>query len=463
MTTHTSVEQQESDLERRISEIQVQLERLNTTLAQSAESRPPLALVETRVSSLTQQFAEILDRWTLSDLRHERAIGEMEARLKDLESLKARVEHSAEGHLHSLERKVSDEWSALQHMLGQQIAQLQEHAARLGETSVATAGTALSGLERAESRLAAIQAEMAERVGQLSRDVQTALAEIRSGLPMAARATANTEHWPLDQVMRLHDELRQTDGEERGGRPARDSKTIKLLPESAEIPDSGERAVFADNDTVQQIHERRIHEQRQGERRLPWIAAVLVLLVGLAVSAFFAWRFQQEFDAASTRMTQVEQQAQSTRAAAEQQIAASQKEAERRILEANDTALKAQMVSEVLAAPDLVRYGLSGGNAAPAARGQLLWSRSRGLVLSASRVPKAPPGSAYQLWLVTASGPTRAGATDADTEGRLSLASDKIPPVARPVVGALLTLEPINGGPEPSGPTVLSYLPPQNN
>jgi hypothetical protein len=458
VTKQISVEQQESDLERRISEIQVQLERLNAAVAQPAEDRQPLALVETRVWSLTQQFAEILDRWTLSDLRHTRAIGEMEARLKDLEGLKARVEHNAEDHLRNLERKVAGEWSALQHMLEQPIKQLQEHAASLRETSVATAGTALSGLERAETRLATIQADLSDRMTQLSREVQATLAEIRGGLPRAAQASASTTNWPLDQVMRLHDELRGTDGEERRTSHARDPQAIALLPESVESStrriDPVDRAVPTDKETVEEIPDRAKHG-----RTLVWIAAVVVLIVGLIVSAAFALRLQREFEAASAKITEAERETQSTRAIAKQQVAASQQEAERRIVEANDTALRAQMVSEVLAAPDLVRYGLSGGDGAPTARGQLLWSRSRGIVLSASRVPTAPSGMTYQLWLLTSSGATHAGSTDADAEGRLSLATDKVPTVPRPVVGAALTMEPTSVGPRPSGPTVLSYRP----
>jgi hypothetical protein len=177
------------------------------------------------------------------------------------------------------------------------------------------------------------------------------------------------------------------------------------------------------------------------------------------ISAALTLRLRREFEAASAKITQAEQQAQSTRAIAERQIAVTRQDAERRIVEANETALRAQMVSEVLAAPDLVRYGLSGGDAAPAARGQLLWSRSRGIVLSASRVPKASAGLTYHLWLLTASGATHVGATDADAEGRLSLATDKVPSVPRPVVGAALTMEPNSGGSSPSGPTVLSYRP----
>jgi hypothetical protein len=41
----------------------------------------------------------------------------------------------------------------------------------------------------------------------------------------------------------------------------------------------------------------------------------------------------------------------------------------------------------------------------------------------------------------------------------LSLASDSVPSVPRPVIGVVVTLEPPAVGPGPSGQTVLSYLP----
>jgi hypothetical protein len=335
-------------------------------------------------------------------------------------------------------------------VLEQPIQQLQEHAARLRETSVATAGTAISGIESAETRLAAIQADMSERMSQLSRQVQATLAEIRDGLPRAAQPSGSTANWPLDQVMRLHDELRETHA---GGSGEALPQTVES---SARPVEPIERAASTDREA-----EHEMTEPRRDPRTLLWVAAVAVLVIGLGISAAFALRLQREFEAASARISQAEQQAQSTRANAEQQIAASRQEAERRIMEANETALRAQMVSEVLAAPDLVRYGLSGGAGTPAARGQLLWSRSRGIVLSASRLPKATHGSSYQLWLMTSSGATLAGSTDADTEGRVSLATAKVPSVPRPVIGALVTMEPIGGSPEPSGPAVLSYFPPQ--
>jgi hypothetical protein len=100
------VNQHDTDLERRLAEIQIELARVGAAVDRPAGNREPVELVESRIWSLTQQFAEILDRWTLSDLRHTRAIGEMEARLKNLETLNARLEHDAEEHLRGLERKI---------------------------------------------------------------------------------------------------------------------------------------------------------------------------------------------------------------------------------------------------------------------------------------------------------------------------------------------------------------------
>jgi hypothetical protein len=237
--------------------------------------------------------------------------------------------------------------------------------------------------------------------------------------------------------MRLHSELRDTEGDDRHPDNVR---RIDAVEHSVEI----EREVGTTGSTPYW-------------RRLAWITAVMALTVGLVVAVVFAVRLQQRFEAASVKIIDAEQQAQSTRAAAERQIAASQQEAARRISQASEAAIKAQMVSDVLAAPDLVRYGLTGGDTTPAARGQLLWSRSRGIVLSASRVPKAPSGSTYQLWLLTPSGATKAGSTDADAEGRLSLATDRVPSVPRPVVGVAVTVETLPGGATPSGPIILGY------
>ena len=431
------------DLEQRISEMQAQLDRLSAAAELPGEDREHVALMESRLALLTQQCAEILDKWTLTDLRHTRALGDMEARLGQWEQLETRVEQ---------------EWLALRQMLEQPVRQIQEHAATLRETSVATAGTALSGLERAESRLATIQADLSDRMSQLSRDVQAVAAELRGGPPRAGRPAAGTQAWPLEQVMRIHNEVRETEDDDRPPLDVRSPKTITLLPQSAaslsERIESVEHAVASGNDMVRDTFER-----AENKRRSAWRTAVILLAIGLIVAAAFTIRMQRQMEAAAARISAAELDAQVARARAESQIEAGKKDAERQIAEARETARKAQVVSEVLASSDLVRYGLSGGEAAPMARGQLLWSRSRGVVFSASRMPQPPAGSTYQLWLLTNSGAVSVGLAKPDSEGRLSLASDTVPAVQRPVVGAALTLEPSGGVTAPSGAPVLSYRP----
>lgn len=448
-----SVEQQETDLERRVAAMQAQLDHL--TADAPADQREHAVEVEARLTLLSQQCAEILDRWTLTDLRHTRALAEMEARLQDWAGLETRVEQDAHERLQQLERKIEEEWRGLRQVLEQPVKQLQEHAASLRETSIATAGSALSGLERAESKLTTIQSEIAERMGQLSRDVQAAMAELRSGMVRPGQNRASGESWPLDEVVRLHNEMRDEsedpvpdDGESgRMRRPTArgpERRAITLLPESAES--------LADR--IESV------ERAEHRGRSTFWTAVGVLILLLAVTAWFGMRLQRQVAEAAAQISDAQRQAEAARTLATREIAASRSDAERQVAEARETARKAQIVSDVLVASDLVRYGLWGGETAPAPRGQLLWSRSRGFVVSGSGVPVPPPGSTYQLWLFTISGPVSAALATPDAQGRLTYATDLIPTVPRPVIGVKLTLEPTGGSPVPSGATVLSYTAP---
>jgi hypothetical protein len=388
-----SVDQQEPDLERRISEIQAQLDRLSAVVEHPAESRGHVALMESQLSLLTQQCAEILNRWSLTDLRHTRAIGEMEGRLTDWERLESRVEQDAHERLRELERKIEQEWLALRHMLEEPVRQLQEHSASLRETSVATAGSALAGLERAETRLATIQADVSDRMGQLSRDVQAVVAELRGGGPHSGQPVPGVPSWPLDQVMRLHNEFRETEGGDLHPPDDRPPKTITLLPESAA--------------------------------------------------------------SLSQRIESVEQAI----ATGKEIVRVSHKDAERQIAKRRKPRSERRSSARFLRHPNLVRYGLSRGETAPTARGQVLWSRSRGLVFSGSNVPQVPPDSTYQLWLLTNGGAVSVAEAKPDSEGRISVAIDAPPSVPRPVVGVALTLEPRGGRSTPSGVTVLAHQP----
>jgi anti-sigma-K factor RskA len=117
-----------------------------------------------------------------------------------------------------------------------------------------------------------------------------------------------------------------------------------------------------------------------------------------------------------------------------------------------------QATTAVLAAPDLASINLQGQSVAPDARARALWSRSRGLVFTAANLPPAPPGKAYQVWVVTAQAPISAGLLTPDSSGAgtryYMTPIDIAPPVA-----VAVTLEPAAGVPAPTGERYLVGMP----
>jgi anti-sigma-K factor RskA len=124
---------------------------------------------------------------------------------------------------------------------------------------------------------------------------------------------------------------------------------------------------------------------------------------------------------------------------------------ERQMADVRRTAADAQSSLLVLAAPDLARIDLAGQPAAPNATARAFWSRSRGLVFTASNLPPPPPGRAYQLWVLTAQpAPISAGMLTLDANGRVNARFDTPLDLPRPVAMAV-TLEPEGGVPSPTG------------
>jgi hypothetical protein len=114
------------------------------------------------------------------------------------------------------------------------------------------------------------------------------------------------------------------------------------------------------------------------------------------------------------------------------------------------TASEAQSSIAVLTAPDTARVELAGQTVAPQASGRVFWSRSRGLVFTASSLPALPAGRTYQLWVVTAQAPVSAGLLKPDANGSVSAVFN--PPGNIPSVTAMaVTIEPEGGVPAPTG------------
>ena len=131
---------------------------------------------------------------------------------------------------------------------------------------------------------------------------------------------------------------------------------------------------------------------------------------------------------------------------------------ERLVADVRRIAFEAQSLVAVLAAPDLARIDLAGQPAAPSASARAFWSRSRGLVFTASNLPKPPPGRAYQLWVLTAQpAPMSAGMLTLDASGRVN--ATIATPVDMPApVAMAVTLEPEGGVPAPTGDKYLVGL-----
>jgi anti-sigma-K factor RskA len=177
---------------------------------------------------------------------------------------------------------------------------------------------------------------------------------------------------------------------------------------------------------------------RAASARLPWMAAA----ASLAAAAASGW-YALDLRARVEELELALRAAQTRAAGAETQLAA-----------ASVAADEGRRTAAVLAAPDVARVDLTGAPAAPLARGRAFWSRSRGLVFTASNLPPLPRGRVYQLWVVTATAPVSAALLTPDVEGRVSVVvatpQDLPPPVAMAV-----TLEPEGGMP---GPTGAQYL-----
>ena len=170
--------QQGPDLEQRLSKLEAQLDRFSLTLQQWQQTQKHLQPVESRLSHLIEQSNDILDRWTSSEQQY----------------------------AHTMQHELN----ALRQLQEEPVKELRERAASLGEICVA-ATSSISGLERTESRFAALESDLHFRLNELAQGLQAAVAELRT---VAAQRTGPppdaAQTWPLEDVVRLHGDLRRS-------------------------------------------------------------------------------------------------------------------------------------------------------------------------------------------------------------------------------------------------------------
>ena len=186
-------------------------------------------------------------------------------------------------------------------------------------------------------------------------------------------------------------------------------------------------------------------------RLVPALLAALLLLAGFIAYNSVARALRD----ASARAEAAEREAAATRRDANQHIATIERSAQQASGDALAAATRAERVMHVLAAPDTRRSPLQ-GHAAPAASGQVLWSATRGAVLSASALPALAAEETYQAWLVTARGSVSLGMLRPDPQGTASAAFEMPPSLPGPIRGFMVTREPAGGSPRPSRLVVLA-------
>src|SRR5262249_42742235 len=148
-------------------------------------------------------------------------------------------------------------------------------------------------------------------------------------------------------------------------------------------------------------------------------AIALVVAIGIGFSLLFYNRAR----VAAEQAAAARQRAEVIGSTANDRIEAARRDAAAQIEIARGAASRAQITSDVLAAPDLIRFNLIGTDPAARASAQLLFSRSRGMVFSGSHLSSPAAGHVYQVWLLTASDAVSAGTIAPDDSGRLTFAT----------------------------------------
>lgn len=458
------MELQPSGPERRLAHLEAQIDRLNLALQQWRETQDHLQPMERRLAQLTEQCADILKQWSVTGERHAQAVGELEVRLTGWNDVETRLQRDATRRFQALEQIIENEWASLRNLHEEPARQLRAHAESLAEISVAAAGSAQTGLERAEARLATLERDLHRRMDDLSRELHTALADLQRRGGSAPRSDAAP--WSFDEVTRLHHDLRESDtartplGTGASSDEPADAMMKMAPPRSRSLlgstndSEAGETAI--ETAASSSAANNAITRPRSESSHWKWASTLAVLALGLGIAATLAVSFYRQAGAAAVSADEAKKYAEEIAAAADRRIESAQQDAAERIRQASEAASKAQVTGDVLAAPDLIRFNLSGGDTSWRSTGQLLWSRSRGMVFSASRLPALSTGTTYQVWLLTTEQPVSAGTFIPDAAGRVTAAMEVVPNVPRPVTGALVTLEPEPGRPSPSGTIVLA-------
>ena len=432
----------------RSADLQTQLHDLTLALEDWRRTREYSQTTEERLAQITVQCARMVEAWQTMERRTGEAAGPPERR-GDWGTVESRLQQETGERIRALEHTIEHEWEALRENSDEPTRQLREQAAALpipAESAAPGTDLTLRGLANVEARLATLEQDLQTRMTEMSRDLQAVIAELRNQRPQITPGAASA--FPLESVMRIHEELRTPDAAAAAPAEALKPAATRALPEWAESATQ----LTARVDSLEKAVSNAPSVQGESTRRpLYTVLAVAAALAGMIVIGLWMQRrVDTRLNEAAARVSAAERERDAATAATREEAARTRDEAARQVAEARQSAAQAQIVGNVLAAPDRLRYWLTAVDPSTRAYAQVLFSRSRGIVFSASRLPAAGDGKGYQLWLLTSRGPVSAGVITPDAAGRVTLASDVPRGVSGRLIGAVVTREPSGGSSKPS-------------
>lgn len=456
----------EASTDPRPSELHLQIAQVSVALQQLRHTQDSLQDLEKRLSDMTGECAAILERWANSDEKHATAVAELHGRLSEWNDIERRLLNESTSRIHQFERNLQHEWQAIRQSHEEPMRQIDVQTTRITETCLTAVDQALKGFDRAEARLTAIEQELYREIGVLTREVRDALAELRLSSPQLGPGVR--QPWSLDNVVRLHNELR-AEGEAAGapalaGAGVSGSFGVATMPNRSALALAGVAPIDTEAIPTESVRVDRGAPPPATSvtappvawespdtpfwRRTPVLtAAVMAVMLG-AFGIYLQTKLQTGLQDAAARAEAAERGATEARAQAQREIGAAQRAAEARLDAARQVAQSAQTLATITAAGDLKRLDLAAKD--PGVTAQVLFSRSTGVALSAGRLPAAPPGQTWQLWLLSPGHATSAGTLTADTD-RTTAVFEPPANLPRPVIRAMLTIEPAGGSSQPTG------------
>jgi hypothetical protein len=396
-----------------------------------------LEQAEQQFKRLTDECDKVLHGLVAVDRRHSAAIASLNERLGDWCNLEGKLLEESSRRIERFERGVSHEWMVLRRLNEEPIADLREQAEALRRTCLEAARIARLRLESAEQAHASHAEDIDRRLAEWTHQLLQARGAPEAAALAAPQAPHGVEPWSFEGVAQLHQEMRAGGARDGAAGPAPVPNEPAPLPPAADEPTP--LPPVADEPPRGVAH------------RARWAIAG-----GLGLAALLVFLVWTSGGPATPHAAAGGRQAAAEPAAPPQAPPpAAPQEPDPRIAEAQRAAERAAILVEILAAPDLRRYALGGLGATPTAYAQVLWSRTRGLAITASRLPAAPAAATYQVWIRNDVRTASAGMLAPDPNGRASLVVAG--PLNLPAPGAIrVTIEPQAGSPRPTGEPCLA-------